>query len=167
MGTLDGPAADADGAAAAATEALDPAVEADVAGVDLPEGFPTALDAGIGPIPGIAAVPLGAGGAGAPAEALGGATWAGRVAPASTSTTACIQGCGVQWYLNAPTLAKVKLQLSPALIVEESKDPSYAVTVWNSLPGRFCHVTVVPGGTTRDAGSNPQVFASVGSGWTM
>ena len=81
------------------------------------------------------------------------------VAPATTWIVPVIQGCGSQWYENAPALAKARWKLAPAFFNPESNDLSSAVTEWSSLP-LLTQTTVVPTGTVISAGSKCHLVRS-------
>src|SRR5437667_2669795 len=60
-----------------------------------------------------------------------------------TTTTAFMNGCGVQWNANSPGCANVCVQVLPGSIGPESHEPSSAVSVWTS-GSLLVHWTVVP-----------------------
>src|SRR6266576_6929529 len=49
-----------------------------------------------------------------------------------TTTTAFMNGCGVQWNANSPGCANVCVQVLPGSISPESHEPWYAVSGWTS-----------------------------------
>jgi hypothetical protein len=70
---------------------------------------------------------------------------------ATTVTVPVISGWRMQSYAKVPTFVKVVVHLPPGETSPLSKDLSFAVTVWGSLP-LLVNVTTVPTLTVREAG---------------
>src|SRR5262249_3902139 len=76
-----------------------------------------------------------------------------------TTTTAFMNGCGVQWNANSPACGNVWLQALPGSMAPESHEPSSAVMVWTS-GSLLVHVIVPPTGISIRLGPKAMVLIS-------
>src|SRR5262249_44997713 len=76
-----------------------------------------------------------------------------------TTTTAFMNGCGVQWNANSPACVNVWLQVLPGSMAPESHEPSSAVMVW-TRGSLLVQVIVPPTGISIRLGPKAMVFIS-------